>query len=490
MITEISEADKFAMLPKEDRDAILDSMSEEQLKELSGSWKWWARPKQLRCFQNDWNTFIYLCGRGFGKSRTACEWVVHKALTNPGCKIAVVGATAGIVNRTVVNGDGGIMEVYPQAHYKRGDALIKFDNGSTIFLYSADEPKRLRGPNHHFALADDVIAWRYPEAYTMLKLTVRIGTHPQTLVTTSAGATPLILGLISNNSEDEHVIEKAVEEVNENDFTQKGNLIIVRGTTFENTHLPKITLDEYTTSFPEESTVGQQELYARIVLKVDGALFDRKWIQRFNKINTIVTSEDYGKKLPETPYIQTIVAVDPAVTVNKRSDHTAIVVSSKGIDGNFYVRFAQQYKTSPGEWAKEIARVYHKYKADKVVVETNNGGLLVKETMDNVDHFYQDGRRYSVNGSELPIEFLTAKQGKYVRATPVAFLYETMKVWHVGVFAELEQQMLSFKGSPNDKDDLVDALVYSLLTLSGAKPAAPFHVAVGGKRATANLGLL
>lgn len=325
-MTELSKADEFARLPKEERDALLEGLTKEQLLELNYDWKWWGRPKQLRCFEDDWNTFMYLCGRGFGKSRTACEWVRHKALKYPGCKIAVVGATAQVVNRTVVRGDGGIIDVCRpgEAIHKRGDALIKFENGSTVFLWSADEPKRLRGSNHHFALADDIIAWRYPETYHMLKLTLRLGISPQMLITTSAGATPLILDIVSNGSTEESVIEESVEEVNNSEFLKKGNTIIVRGTTFENNALPLITLNDYKITYPKDSPMGQQELYAKIVLKVEGALWDRKWILR-----APVYKDDEGNIVHIMQYERTILAVDIATTSNKNSDYTAITITSR-----------------------------------------------------------------------------------------------------------------------------------------------------------------
>lgn len=484
---EISEADKFAALPEEDRDKILAGMTEDQLKELAYSWKFWARPKQLRCFENDWNTFLYLCGRGFGKSRTAVQWVREKALTNPGCRIGIVGATAQVTNRTIVM---DLLDIClpGEATHKRGDAIIKFSNGTTIFIWSADEPKRLRGSNHHFALADDIVAWRYAEAYHMLKLTLRSGVNPQMMITTSAAATPLILNIVSRGSEDENEIEKAVEEVNNNEFIQKGNLIIVRGTTFENSSLPAVTLEDYKQSYPEESIMGQQELYAKIVMKVEGALWERKWIQLYKKVST--DPETRGELLPEPTYKETVVAVDPAVSVNKNSDYTAIVVSSRGADGNFYVRYAKRFKTTPGAWARETIAVYHRFKADKIVVEKNNGGLLVLETLQNEKNFYIDGVKHDVDGKNLPIELIHAKEGKYVRATPIAFLYENKRVWHIETFSELEQQMLAFKGDPNGSDDLVDALVYSLLHLSGAKVSQAEQYLVGGERISNNLRFL
>ncbi len=488
--TELSEADKFALLPEEQRNEILEAMTPAQRKALLKDWKFWARPKQLRCFEDDWTTFFYLGARGWGKSAPACQWVVHKARTHPGCNIAVVAATAGICNRTVVTGPGGIMEIVDpsEATHKKGEALIKFENGSVINLYAAAEPKRLRGPNHHYALADDLIAWNYPDALDMLRLTVRIGRKPQLLITSSPGSTEQILRLVSGGAIDDEQIEKAVEEFNQSEILKKDNLVIVRGTTFENTHIPQTVLDDYLMQFPVGTILHEQELQGKIVLKVDGALWDRKWIKHLETISK--DPDTYGELIPPPQYIKTIVAIDPAVSVNKNSDYTAIVVASKGLDGNFYIRYAKRSKETPAKWAEEVVKVYHQFKADKILAEKNNGGLLIQETLQSQNGYWEDKVFYEVDGKNLPIELIHAKEGKYIRATPAAFLYETGKVFHVGTFGELENQMVAFKGQPNDSDDLVDALVYTLLDLSGAVPYQHRPPAVGGPRKVANLRLI
>ena len=55
--------------------------------------------------------------------------------------------------------------------------------------YSADEPERLRGPQHDAAWCDELAAWRYPEAWDMLMFGMRLGTDPRTVVTTQARRT-------------------------------------------------------------------------------------------------------------------------------------------------------------------------------------------------------------------------------------------------------------------------------------------------------------
>jgi phage terminase large subunit-like protein len=71
--------------------------------------------------------------------------------------------------------------------------------------------------------------------------------------------------------------------------------------------------------------------------------------------------------------------------------------------------------------------------------------------------------------ANVPFTAVHASRGKYVRAEPIAALYEQGRVHHVGNFPQLEDQMTSFvpdidrtrMGSP----DRVDALVWALTEL-------------------------
>ncbi len=73
--------------------------------------------------------------------------------------------------------------------------------------------------------------------------------------------------------------------------------------------------------------------------------------------------------------------------------------------------------------------------------------------------------------SNVPIRLVHASRGKIVRAEPVSALYEQGRVHHVGMFAELEDQLCSFApGSPHSPDRL-DALVYAISDLMVARQA-------------------
>lgn len=79
------------------------------------------------------------------------------------------------------------------ANYNRGfPSELTLWNGSLFTCYSATEPERLRGPQHHRAWGDEVAAWPDPMAWDQLTFGLRLGTNPQVIATTTPKPTPLI----------------------------------------------------------------------------------------------------------------------------------------------------------------------------------------------------------------------------------------------------------------------------------------------------------
>ncbi|MDO4557648.1 MAG: phage terminase large subunit [Planctomycetia bacterium] len=153
-----------------------------------------------------------------------------------------------------------------------------------------------------------------------------------------------------------------------------------------------------------------------------------------------------------------VVGVDPAITSHEGSDLTGIVVAGKrrGISGEYeyWVLADRSISASPLEWSRQIIRAYREFRADRVVVEVNQGGDLVEQVLHRVD-------------DTLPIKRVWATRGKIVRADPIAALYERGLVLHVGDLAELESEMTSFTGLDTEKSpDRMDAMVWAMTELS------------------------
>ena len=168
--------------------------------------------------------------------------------------------------------------------------------------------------------------------------------------------------------------------------------------------------------------------------------------------DTLAKNRVQKSALPQMQRI--IVAVDPAVTANKNSDETGIIVAGLGIDGHAYVLDDLSGKYTPSEWACAVINAYHDYKADRVVAETNQGGDMVEHTIRSFD-------------ADIPYKGVHASRGKIARAEPIAALDARGRIHHAGIFSNLEDQMCRFDPASKlgSSPDRVDARVWAMTEL-------------------------
>lgn len=395
---------------------------------LYSDWLATARPNQITP-SGDWNVWLILAGRGWGKTRTGAMDAMIYALRNPEVQVAVVAPTFGDLRRVCFGGVSGILKFLPRECFLQGKGNgysssaqeIRLYNGSIIYGFAAIEPERLRGPQFHRAWCDEIAAWRYPEAFDQLMFGLRLGHNPQCIITTTPKPTPLITKLL-----------------------QRDGTVITRGSTFDNeANLAPIALQQLRDKYAG-TRLGRQELYAEVLTEQEGALWSP------------IKIENQRIDISEVPDLQRIVvAIDPAVTANADSDETGIVVAGRTEQGRYYVLEDASLKTSPDRWARVALEMFYKYEADRIVAETNNGGDLVERLLRTID----DKVAYT------PVH---ASRGKITRAEPMAALYEQKKVFHAGLFPELEDQMCSFIAGSNKSPDRLDALVWALTELSAS----------------------
>ena len=145
------------------------------LQKKCSQWREWARPEQ-KAPEGDWRTWLYLAGRGAGKTRSGAEWI-HEQVAAGRRRIALVAPTAADVRDVMVEGESGILAVSPAGKrptYEPSKRRLTWPNGAIATTYSAEEPERLRGPQHDCAWCDEMGAWRYPEAWDMLMFGLRL----------------------------------------------------------------------------------------------------------------------------------------------------------------------------------------------------------------------------------------------------------------------------------------------------------------------------
>src|SRR5580692_5330925 len=88
--------------------AFLDSLSNEEALMALSCWAFWARPEQLPPPGN-WTTWLYMGGRGAGKTRSGGEWIRARVESGVGRRIALVAATASDARDVMVEGESGIL---------------------------------------------------------------------------------------------------------------------------------------------------------------------------------------------------------------------------------------------------------------------------------------------------------------------------------------------------------------------------------------------
>jgi phage terminase large subunit-like protein len=392
-------------------------------------WSFWARPKQLAP-PGDWSYWLLLAGRGFGKTRSITEWAREKASTMPGSRGAIVSTTAADARDIVVEGESGILAVCPpwnKPTYEPSKRRVTWPNGSMATLYTADEPDRLRGPQHHWAICDELAAWRFLEdAWSNLMFGLRLGEHPQCVVATTPRPLPLLRALLKDKA-----------------------TVTTRGGTYENRGNLAKSFFENIISRYEGTRLGRQELNAEILDDVPGALWTHATLDD-NRVSAI------------PPLVRIVVAIDPAATSSEGSNETGIIVSGKGENGHGYLLEDLTLRASPAEWGKVAVKAYDRWGADRIVAETNQGGEMV-------EHVVKTAARDLFDRKERPTQQIAyrgvhASRGKHTRAEPIAALDEQGKIHHVGMFAQLEDQLATWLPGETSPDRL-DARAWAFTDL-------------------------
>lgn len=394
---------------------------------LLTSWYSKARPNQLVVDDSKYNIYLFLAGRGWGKTLTGAYDLTQYCLTNPNSICGVVAPTYGDLKRVCFGGESGLINIVDKdlldsTGYNKSSNEIHFFNGSKIIGIPAESYDRLRGVQFHRAWLDELCSYRYPEAFDNLMMALRLGKEPKCIITTTPRPTKLL-----------------------KDLVKRDDVRLIKGSTFDNVeNLPVSTIRMLRERY-EGTTIGKQELYAEIIDMNENALF------KHNNIH-----DNRVKKAPQLTKI--VVGVDPAVTSNKNSDETGIIVAGRDIDNHYYILDDKSGIFSPDIWIKKAIELYYHYQANKIVCEVNNGGDLILKLL-------------QVQDASVPYQSVRASRGKMTRAEPVSSLYEQNKVHHVGYFKDLEEQMCSWTGETTDSPDRMDALVWSITALQSSGQA-------------------
>ncbi len=413
---------------------FLGGLSDNALMSLPWLFEFWALPHQLPP-EGAWTTWVTRGGRGAGKTRAGAEWVraqVEGATAlAPGRarRVALVGETVDQVREVMVFGDSGILACSPPDRRPEWQATrrrLVWPNGAVAQVFSAHDPDSLRGPQFDAAWVDELAKWpKGQEAWDQLQFGLRLGEHPRQVVTTTPQNVEVLKAILKNPST---VTTHAPTEANR-------------------AHLAASFLEEVQARYGGQR-LGLQELQGLLIEEVEGALWKAADLD--------------ARRAGALPvFNRIVVAVDPSVTSGGAADECGIVVVGAVTEGPpqgwraVVLEDATVRGATPDTWARAAIAAMDRHKADRLVVEVNQGGELVTQVIRSIDAL-------------VPIKAVHASKGKAARAEPVSALYEQGRVTHVRGLAALEDQMCQMtaqgylgKGSP----DRLDALVWALTEL-------------------------
>lgn len=384
-----------------------------------------------------WSLWLMIGGRGAGKTRAGAEWVKGLALglppfaTSPVARIALVAETASDLREVMVEGVSGILSVHSNRDrplWQPSRKRLQWANGVVAQGFSAEDPESLRGPQFAAAWCDELAKWKHPEmTFDMLQFGLRLGERPRQLITT----TPRPIALLRKLMDDPRAA-------------------VTRARTHANAaNLSPDFLDAIVSLY-QGTRLGRQELDGEIVDDMQGALWTRDLIETC-------------REAAAPPLARIVVAVDPPASSSKRADCCGLVAAGMDRDGIVHVLAdATLARARPSEWAAAAVALWRRLEADTLVAEVNQGGEMVAAVIAEAD-------------GKVPVEMVRATRGKYLRAAPVAQLYEQGRVRHAGAFPQLEDEMCSFtpQGAAKSPDRL-DALVWAVTALAlGPKAPAP-----------------
>jgi phage terminase large subunit-like protein len=389
-------------------------------------------------------------GRGSGKTLAGSQWLraVDKAqemrLGADGgpLRFSLVGRTAADVRDVMLNGQSGLMNVYPpserdQVVWTSTRREVVLPGGSVGLCFSAEEPDQLRGPQSHLTWCDELAAYKGVRgvdgltAWDNVRIGTRLGLHPQILVTTTPKRTPEVRALWAEAS------------------NPASGVVLRRMSTDENVYLSQDYLSVLYGLY-QGTAIGRQELAGELLDDVEGALLSLATIDA-GRVNQAQVPDD----------LVIVVGVDPSVAADPRDECGIVVVGATRehdpLQRHAFVLEDRSLRGSPGTWARAVVRAAEAHTGlypVTVVVETNQGGDMVRRTI------AEAARELDVPCPRTVS--VSATRSKISRAEPVAAAFERGRVHMVGNLPELEDQFTTWSPIAGYSPDRLDAAVHAL----------------------------
>lgn len=421
-------------------------MSSTHKKILPFTWEVLARKEQRPDPNVVWDIWLYLAGRGSGKTRSGAE-LVRKKVKHGIKRIHLVGRTVGDVRDVMIEGESGILSVcadwdkdikgnkISRPHYEPSKRRVVWSNGATAYTFTSEKPDQLRGPQCEFAWADELAAWGYlQDTWDMLLMGLRLGIHPQVAVTTTPRALKIIKELLKDPT-----------------------CYATRGTSYDNKeNLAKAWYDRIIKRY-EGTRIGRQELMAEVLEDNPDALFKRDLFDQYRV-----------HKVPDD-LLRVVIGIDPAGSTSEDAADTGIVAAGKDWDDHYYILSDKTCHEKPNMWGQAAIKEYDRFEADRVVGEANFGGDMVEHVIRSITW---PSNQEHTKGEDVSFLLVRAARGKAVRAEPISSLQEQGRLHVVGHLSDLEDECCQWApGGGGPSPNRLDAMVWAITALMGEPTA-------------------
>jgi len=419
-----SKAEELAQLPEAERHAFVEGLTPAETEQLLATWEFWARPKQ----RIPWHlvgvlVFLCLAGRGFGKTRMGAEATLElvRSYSDPKkLRIGILGPTTADCRDVMIEGESGLLSCLTPTErrgtrYEPSRRLVTFWNGARAKTYTAEEPERLRGPQHHFLWVDEPATYRHLEKIWDLAVKgLRLGDAPKALFTGTPLPHPFFYRLLDEDT-----------------------TVFINGTTWENAaNIPEKQLAYWRLHY-EGTDLGRQELEGQLLGENPGALWRKEWLD--------------AHRVAVAPELRRIiVAIDPSSSKSEDACECGIIVAGLGTDGCGYVLADYSTKATAAEWVRIALKARLEHKASAIIYEGNHGGGYVWDIFRLID-----------SSSLKYLSSVQATTDKEKRATPIAAMTQKGLVRMVGTHRKLEEQLCTWIPRTGSSPDRLDAMTWA-----------------------------
>ncbi len=436
-----------------------------ELAALAAHWPTWARPKQLPPLA-EWRSWGFLCGRGFGKTRSIAEEVNRRVHAGRAMSIGLCAQNEEKSVEIHIEGPTGLIKTAPpwfRPEWEASHKQLVWPNGARAYVRTPEVPGTIRSGEHELCWLSEIQSWPVAtreEAFLNFQFATRVGDACTLWDATPKRAHPILLALLQA-----HELEPERH-------------VIVRGSIDENAaNLGRGVIDDLKKKYANTAK-GREELDGEMLAEGDNPIAQEAWI------------ENTRRALPAT-LIRRGLGIDCAVTSRKGSDRTGLIGAALGVDRQAYVHRDLSGKHQPHEWAKLSLDYYVDNGCDVIVVETNKGGDLVVQNLRamaaartpklNVVEIERKERPQRQAGVVF-VKQVHSRGEKIDRARPLSTAYQQGRISHVlgAELSSLETTLTTWEPTPGGRspDDL-DAevlIITELLELAdeGIDPSAGF----------------